>query len=118
MLARYSDSIQSTSVVVHEKKFMFLLLIIPGPRNPKANMDVYSQPFIHELKQLWETGVYTYDVSTRTNFNLRALLLWTINNFPAYGMLSGWTTTGYRACPYCMDNDNRSFWLKASMKVS
>ncbi|WVZ58442.1 hypothetical protein U9M48_008718 [Paspalum notatum var. saurae] len=27
-----------------------------------------------------------------TNFTLRAYLLWTINDFPAYGMLSGWST--------------------------
>jgi Transposase family tnp2/Domain of unknown function (DUF4218) len=101
-----------------KKQFMFLSLIIPGPKNPKANMDVYLQPLIEELKELWETGVETYDVSTRTNFTLKAALLWTINDFPAYGMLSGWTTTGYRACPYCMEKDHRSFWLKASGKVS
>ena len=28
--------------------------------------------------------------------------MWTINDFPAYGMVSGWSTHGKLACPYCM----------------
>ncbi|XP_028107554.1 uncharacterized protein LOC114306510 [Camellia sinensis] len=27
--------------------------------------------------------------------------MWTINDFPAYGSLSGWSTKGYLACPNC-----------------
>ena len=34
--------------------------------------------------------------------------MWTINDFPAYGMLSGWSTHGKLACPYCMEN-NKAF---------
>ena len=32
---------------------------------------------------------------------MQAALLWTINDFPAYGMMSGWSTKGYMACPTC-----------------
>ena len=28
--------------------------------------------------------------------------MWTINDFPAYGMLSGWSTNRQLACPVCM----------------
>ena len=28
--------------------------------------------------------------------------MWTINDFPAYGMVSGWSTHGKLACSYCM----------------
>ncbi|WMV07144.1 hypothetical protein MTR67_000529 [Solanum verrucosum] len=35
---------------------------------------------------------------------MRASLMWTINDFLAYGMLSGWMTVGKLACPYCMEN--------------
>jgi len=28
--------------------------------------------------------------------------MWTINDFSAYSMLSGWGTHGTLACPYCM----------------
>jgi hypothetical protein len=47
------------------------------------------------------TGVKTWDEDKKENFTLRALLLWTINDFPAYAMLSGWSTKGKFACPYC-----------------
>ncbi|KAG8481368.1 hypothetical protein CXB51_026128 [Gossypium anomalum] len=57
-------------------------------------------PLIEELKQLW-AGVETYDVLRKENFYLRAALLWTINDFPAYANLSGWSTRGRYACPCC-----------------
>ncbi|XP_071687844.1 uncharacterized protein [Rutidosis leptorrhynchoides] len=56
------------------------------------NIDVYMQPIIDELKELWDTGVNTYDASTKSNFLLRACLIWTISDFPAYANLSGWST--------------------------
>ena len=60
------------------------------------------QQLIAELKEIWEVGVNTYDVSKKINFQLRAALMWTISDFPAYSMLSGWGTVGKYACPYCM----------------
>ena len=42
--------------------------------------------------------------------------MWTINDFPAYGMLSGWTVKGYTACPTCMD-ETSSQYLKCGRKV-
>lgn len=97
--------------------YLFLSLIIPGPNDPKRLIDVYMQPLIEELKQLWVEGVQTYDVSRGEYFNMRAALLWTINDFPAYGMLSGWSTAGKLGCPICM-NDSKAFYLKHSKKVS
>lgn len=97
--------------------YIFLNCVIPGPRNPKVLIDVYLQPLIDELKQLRVQGVETFDVSLKQNFNLRAALMWTINDFPAYGMLSGWMTAGKLACPYCMEN-TKSFTLKHGRKNS
>ncbi|KAI5350803.1 hypothetical protein L3X38_003694 [Prunus dulcis] len=31
---------------------------------------------------------------------LRAAVMWTVNDFSAYAMVSGWSTKGYMACPY------------------
>ncbi|XP_073047517.1 uncharacterized protein [Primulina eburnea] len=75
--------------------------LIPGPEGPGDAIDVYLQPLIEELKELWEVGIETFDASTRQNFKLHASLLWTINDFPAYGNLSGWSTKGKMACPCC-----------------
>ena len=81
---------------------MILSTLIPGPESPGNAIDIYLQPLIEELKELWEVGVETYDASSNSHFQLHASLLWTINDFPAYGMLSGWSTKGKLACPVCM----------------
>ncbi|GJV84824.1 leucine-rich repeat protein [Tanacetum coccineum] len=94
--------------------YMFMSMLIPGPKTP-VNIDVYLEPLIDELKDLW-AGVNAYDALRKEDFTLRAALLWTINDFPAYGMLSGWSVKGYNACPTCMD-ETSSHYLKWGRKV-
>ena len=94
---------------------MFLNILVPGPRNPKDKLDVYLQPLIHELNLLWDYGVIAFDISRNQNFQLRAALMWTISNFPAYSMFSGWSTAGLLACPYYVE-DSGSFRLNRSSK--
>lgn len=48
---------------------------------------------------------------------MKAALMWTIIDFPAYAILSGWSTAGHMACPYCMD-DSDAFTLQKSGKQS
>ncbi|KAM3361279.1 hypothetical protein P3S68_016133 [Capsicum galapagoense] len=95
--------------------YIFLNCIILGPRNPKIMIDVYFQPLIDELNQLWIERIEIFDVSLKQNFNLRVVLMWTISDFSAYGMLSGWMTAGKLACPYCMEN-TKSFTFKHANK--
>ncbi|XP_025682531.1 uncharacterized protein [Arachis hypogaea] len=83
------------------KQTNFILsMIIPGPKMPGNDIDVYLQPLIDELKELW-AGVDTYDASEKKMFKMRAALMWTISDFPGLGNLSGWNTYGGRACPTC-----------------
>ena len=91
-------------------EFMFLSIVIPGPSSPGQNIDVCLRPLIDDLTQLWSSGVLTYDISRKQNFVMKAALMWTINDFSAYGMVSGWSTHGKLACPYCMQN-NKAFTL-------
>lgn len=74
---------------VYEATLFFLSLLIPGPHEPGNDIDVYMQPLIDELKELWEVGTSTYDVFSNQTFNMRAAILWTINDLPAYANLSG-----------------------------
>jgi hypothetical protein len=91
-------------------EFMFLSTIIPDQSNPGWNIDIYLRSLIDELTQLWLSGALTYDISRKQNFFMRAALMWTINDFSAYGMLSGWSTHEKLACPYCIEN-NKAFTL-------
>ncbi|CAH9079402.1 unnamed protein product [Cuscuta epithymum] len=82
-------------------QFLMLSLLIPGKNSPGKDIDVYLQPLVAELKELWVEGIETFDVSSKRIFRMHAAVLWTINDFPAYGDLSGWSTKGYMACPLC-----------------
>ncbi|XP_051151924.1 uncharacterized protein LOC127265929 [Andrographis paniculata] len=94
-----------------------LSTIIDGPHGPGDRIDVFLQPLIDELKELWYDGVRTYDASTKEDFQMRAALLWTISDFPGYGMLSGWPTRGANACPVC-GLKTHSRYLKNGHKYS
>ncbi|GAU46507.1 hypothetical protein TSUD_285890 [Trifolium subterraneum] len=98
------------------KSYMFLAAVIPGPSSPTVGIDIYLQPLIDDLKRLWE-GVVTYDINRKQNFTMKAALMWTINDFPTYGMLSGWGTHGKLACPICM-MDTKAFTLCSSGKAT
>ncbi|GJV96919.1 putative mitochondrial protein [Tanacetum coccineum] len=69
---------------------LMLTMLIPGPKSPAKDIDVYLQPLIKELQELWK-GVWTKDAATGTHFQMKAALLWTINDFPARSSLSGWS---------------------------
>lgn len=45
-----------------------LSMIIPGPSSPGNDIDVYLQPLIEEFKELWESGIETYDVEAKKTF--------------------------------------------------
>lgn len=93
--------------LVSKKFFISLTLLIPGAKAPTSdNIDVYLGPLIKDLQKLWE-GCPALDSSMpegSRNFVLRAILLWTINDFPAYGLVAGQQVKGYKGCPVCITN--------------
>lgn len=78
-------------------------LLIPGPTSPGKDFDLFLEPLIEELLELW-IGVSTYDAFSARKFNLRAAVLWCIHDYPALSTLSGRTTKGYYACIHCDKN--------------
>ncbi|KAI5318224.1 hypothetical protein L3X38_037932 [Prunus dulcis] len=49
-------------------------------------------------------------------FTLRATVMWTVNDFSTYAMVSGWSTKGYMACPVCKE-DVTSGWNAGKSKL-
>ncbi|XP_057999322.1 uncharacterized protein LOC131178381 [Hevea brasiliensis] len=63
------------------KQSNFILsMLIPGPEGPGDAIDIYLQPLVEELKELWETGIDTFDAYA-LYFQVTCGLLWTINDF-------------------------------------
>ncbi|KAL0445495.1 UNVERIFIED_CONTAM: hypothetical protein Slati_1677400 [Sesamum latifolium] len=81
--------------------YMFLTMVISGPSNPKRGrvkrrkesvdtlfdskhkekiIDVYLDPLIEELQNLWHVGVLTRDSARDETFAMRAALMWTVND--------------------------------------
>lgn len=99
------------------KQHNFILsLLIPGPTQPGNDMDVYFEPLVDELLDLFEQGVKTYDVSHDEWFQLRAAILYTITDLPGLGYVSGHPTSGKFACQHCHLN-TCSLYLKKGMKT-
>ena len=97
-----------------KEPYCMMSLLISGRSAPGRDIDVYLQPLIEELKNLWEHGVQTYDASNGQIFRMHAAVMWTINDFPAYGNMSGWSTKGYLTCPNC-NNDASSQGLRSKI---
>ncbi|GJS84801.1 reverse transcriptase domain-containing protein [Tanacetum coccineum] len=81
--------------VMYEREFLMLAVLILDPKSLSMDIDIYLRPLIDDLKDLWTLkGVETIDVATSKTFNMRAMLLLTINDFPARSSLSGWSGQG------------------------
>jgi hypothetical protein len=87
-----------------KRKYIMLSLMISGPKQPGNDIDVFLAPLIDDLKVLWNEGVVVFDAYRKEKFTLRAMIFCTINDFPAYGNLAGYSVKGHKACPICEEN--------------
>jgi hypothetical protein len=69
--------------------FIFLALVILGPKESKKQMNIFLHLLMEELKELWR-GVDAYDSHIKYQFNLCATYLWSIHDYLAYGKFAGW----------------------------
>ena len=63
-------------------------------------IDLYLQPLMSKLQELWNVGINTFDVSMKKSFVLRSALMWTINDFPTYTDLLGYSTKGKKCVQF------------------
>nr|GEY75461.1 hypothetical protein [Tanacetum cinerariifolium] len=77
-----------------KRKFIMLSVLILGYLG--NDIDVFLEPLVDDLHTLFETGVDTYHVSKKDNFNLCVVVLWTINDYPALGTLCGCPYSGFK----------------------
>jgi len=87
-------------------------MIILGKRALGNDIDVYLQLLIKELKELWSTGIKTFDSYGNEVFDMHVAVLWTISDFLGLGTLSGWNTHIGLTCPICNFDTNPKKLLK------
>src|SRR5438132_14352761 len=64
------------SMCMKDSNFI-LSMLIPGRSSTGSDMDVYFQPLVYDLLDLFVNGVRTYDASKGEYFQLRDAILWT-----------------------------------------
>jgi hypothetical protein len=96
--------------------FIFLTLVITGPKELKKQINIFLCSLMEELKELWQE-VDAYDSHLKCRFNLRNIYLWPIYDYLAYGKFVGWCVHGRLNCPVFMD-DSDAFKLQHGRKVS
>ena len=81
-------------IVYEEKQYIMMSMIIQGPKQPVNDTDIYFQLLVEELLTLWidAPGVKCYDAYRKEIFDLRAMLVQTIQDMPALGNTSGQKT--------------------------
>ena len=84
-----------------KRKYIMLSMMIAGPRQPGNDIDVYLSPLIEDLRKLWEEGVDVWDGNLHKTFKMHAMVFCTINDFPAYGNLSGYSVKGHHDVAPC-----------------
>lgn len=99
-MASCAFELQLVTVDLYEARIFFLIYDYFWSSFSRKDIDIYMQPLIKDLKELWVVGVETYNSLSNQTFQMHVALLWTVSNFPAYAMLSGWSTKGKLVCPF------------------
>jgi hypothetical protein len=95
--------------------FVFLILVIPGPKESRKQMNIFLRPLMKEMKELWQ-GIDAYDSHLKCRFNLRAAYLWPIHDYLAYDKFANWCVYVRLNCPICID-DTDAIRLQHNKKV-
>jgi hypothetical protein len=94
-----------------------MLGLIPGPQQPRNDIDTYFGPLIEDLKELcYNDGVWVWDEHKREYFGLKAILFVTVTDSPAAHNLSGQSKKVGCGCPHCF-RETYSQYLSESQKT-
>jgi hypothetical protein len=80
-----------------QTNFIISMLIL-GRRSPGSDIDIYLEPLIDDMLDMFVAGVRTYDSAKHEYFQLRAAIIWTISDYPGLGYIAACTTSGEVAC--------------------
>ena len=121
---------------------VFLVGIIPGPHEPKLNINTYLRPLVDELNVLWNEGIYEVEHGSSVQHFFRAVLFCVGCDIPAARKVCGFTGhasrkgcskcnklfpgnvstsldfSGFQACPKRSNNEHRKEAQKVQAQTS
>nr|CAD39322.2 OSJNBb0080H08.14 [Oryza sativa Japonica Group] len=99
----------------NKRKYILLTILIQGPNQPGIDIDVFLEPLMEDMEELWKEGLRLWDEFKREHFNLRAIIFVTINDLPANFSLSG-QIKGKTGCLICLEKTSYRY-LTSSLKT-
>jgi hypothetical protein len=73
-----------------KRKYIQLCMLIQGPKQPRSNLNMYHKLLQEELRTLWDDPpVEVWNVCAREYFDLKAIILTMVQDYPALGYQSG-----------------------------
>ena len=92
-----------------------LTMLISRLKQLGNDIDVFLEPFMDDMKILFDVGVKMIDVSLKKKFTLKAIIFVTITDYPGLFSLLG-QIKGKTGCVVCID-DTYYTYLKGSNKM-
>jgi hypothetical protein len=101
----------------NKQKYIMMSGLIPGPQQPKKNIDTYFRPLVEDLKELWYNNkVLVWDEHKREYFDLKAILFVTVSDSPPACNLFGQNKKVGCRCPHCFRETDLQY-LSESRKI-
>jgi hypothetical protein len=99
----------------HKRMYLMLSILIQGPKPASIDIDVFLEPLMEDMAQLWNKGVRMWDQYQHEYFTLKAIKFVCIHDAPG-GFTVSRQTKGKSGCPVCMDG-TASIYLPSSKKL-
>ncbi|XP_066159855.1 uncharacterized protein [Oryza sativa Japonica Group] len=98
LLAMYNLS----TWLCQKQKYVLLCILIQGPRQPGIDIDVFLEPLLEDMADLWKERLKVWDEYLREYFTVKAIIFVTINDYPAMFSVSG-QIKGKTGCVICLN---------------
>jgi hypothetical protein len=109
------QDVQHSNMVMSQKKYLMLSILIQGPKQASIDIDVFLEPLIEDMVKLWNYGVCMWDQYQQEYFTLKAIIFVCIHDAPDGFTLSG-QTKGKSRCPVYVDG-TASVYLSTSRRL-
>jgi hypothetical protein len=84
-----ANNFEPSALVVQQTEIYLMSGLIPGPQQPRNDIETYFRPLVKDLKELWyNDGVQVWDEHKREYFGLKTILFVIVSDSPAARNLS------------------------------